>query len=249
MTLQTLFQIIVKGGAGSGNWVHPGDPPNRGGSGRGGGLGAVGLDSSSSLEERKRTVGYIRTSGEEYARMDNSHAALEKNQEKLNAHYNIANKCGSGGIDCDALKDYTGYNYQNINGLLRKGEEDITNVSKQKDRVKGIDNALDKLPRTPKNMKVFRGVSNNVANNMTVGDTVVDKGFMSTSLNKRFGSAWSGAVAIEIRVPKGSKGAYLGTISNQGNNESEFLLPRGSKLKVLSKTAPPKSRIIAELVQ
>ena len=56
---------------------------------------------------------------------------------------------------------------------------------------------------------------------MLVGKVFSDKGFMSTSLEK--GNAFGGGDLLEISVPKGSHGAYVGHISSAGHYETEVL--------------------------
>lgn len=47
------------------------------------------------------------------------------------------------------------------------------------------------------------------------GKIISDAGFMSTSLDR--GSAFGGDLLLEIDVPQGSKGAYVGDIASAGH--------------------------------
>ena len=64
-----------------------------------------------------------------------------------------------------------------------------------------------------------------------IGAVFTDNGFMSTSLAQE--DAFGGAVQLEIEVPKGAKGAYVGYISQQGHAESEVLFDMGQYIKIL----------------
>ena len=65
-----------------------------------------------------------------------------------------------------------------------------------------------------------------------MGKVILDKGFMSTSTIK--GKEFGGEVRLEILVPAGSKGAYLGNgVSVVGEGESELLFDKGSRLKII----------------
>lgn len=68
--------------------------------------------------------------------------------------------------------------------------------------------------------------------NMLVGRVISDRGFMSTSLERN--SAFGKGMLLEIEVPKGSHGAYVGDISAAGHYESEVLFDAGQKMRIIS---------------
>ena len=87
-----------------------------------------------------------------------------------------------------------------------------------------------------------------------VGQTFVDKGFVSTALavaetenfhtNPNTGKSMD-AVSVEIMVPKGSRALYLGVLpkgKDWYNNNSELLLNRNTRFRVVSTDKKPGKR-------
>lgn len=78
---------------------------------------------------------------------------------------------------------------------------------------------------------VYRGFKNTVTplNNLKVGETFVDKGVMSTTFKVnetfRFGDD-----VMAIRVPKGTRGTFVGNMTEVSVNEAELMLPPGTTL-------------------
>ncbi len=68
-----------------------------------------------------------------------------------------------------------------------------------------------------------------------IGKTYVEKGFSSTSVllkgTKDFGEATP--IRLEIKVPKGARGAYIDEYSKFRGKEYEFLLDRNTKFKII----------------
>ena len=134
-----------------------------------------------------------------------------------------------------AVWAYTGSAYSDINATLRgltNGflSEDNRNCALQ------IHSALDKS-RIPCDCVVYRGMSaaalgslEKLTDRELVGKVYTDNGFMSTSLSCE--DAFRGAVLLEIAVPKGAKGAYVGYISHHGHSESEVLFDMGQYLQI-----------------
>jgi hypothetical protein len=169
------------------------------------------------------------------------------------------------GSQRQALSDYSANEqYTAINNHLRHGKD----IGKAAETLKGVDEAFDSPDAVLKeDVTVYRGVRANFfekqgldVNNL-VGTTITDKGFMSTTIDagitKRFlkdaghGEDLGGAV-IEIRVPKGSKGIYMGQGLSQFSTEAELLMPRGTSLQFTKASAPDargRVRLVAELVE
>jgi len=127
-----------------------------------------------------------------------------------------------------AIYDYTGYEYhRNINSVLR-GLEPVF-AEGNVNRVNQITEALNKSCVT-ENITVYRGVDKVALGaykdspQRLIGQTITDKGFMSTSLSPE--GAFDGPVNYIIQVPKGTSGAYVGDISQWGHKEAELLLNR-----------------------
>jgi len=99
----------------------------------------------------------------------------------------------------------------------------------------------------PENITVYRGVEAEVAaalfgDDLTkvVGAEIIDKAYMSTTAVKDWSAAFAkarsgeSAVVLEIVVPKGSSALHVGSsIEATFAGELEFLLPRGTRLRVV----------------
>lgn len=227
MSLESLI-YHYKGSAGSGDWAHKGRPPRRGGSGGGGGLSTIGLDSTSSPEQRRGVSRVVRTAVPKYD------AFIE--------HYNLKDLCNKKAEECHGLKVYSGSNYSDINKSLRKQETDYpnipsTNLSANEVAIAAMDKAFDTFPKVPKDVKVYRHVSPEVISKMTQGTVFKDHAYVSTTITPGDGN-------IEIRIPKGSKGIFIDDISSYPG-ENELLLNRGSRFRILKND---KSGVVAELI-
>lgn len=137
------------------------------------------------------------------------------------------------------VRIYTGSTYQSMNAYLRglKTAEDVGQRI-----VKYVDwcaSALEKA-NTPRDMIVRRGDNYNMLKDLGVdfskgnlenikGSLVESKAFLSTSPDPRGG--FDKDIEYVIKIPKGSQGMYVDSISrNEGENE--FLLNRGGKFIV-----------------
>jgi hypothetical protein len=155
-----------------------------------------------------------------------------------------------------AVDDYQGIGYAALNRHLRDGGSPndpappatasrYANALPVAVQTRDLDAALGKTP-TDRDLITFRGssapdVAERVANN--VGGTFTDKAYQSTSLDKNIARefqvppegvlpAGHSSLLWEVHVPKGSRGAFLPG-SAEGDEESEFLLPRDSKFRIL----------------
>ncbi|MCY9658129.1 ADP-ribosyltransferase [Paenibacillus chondroitinus] len=122
----------------------------------------------------------------------------------------------------NAIVDYTGSDYQEINENLRNGYSEPIIDKKIEDISSGLQKFDLKEP-----VKVFRGLSHNIFKGFAAADLigvkVTDPAFMSTSLLAK--EAFSGKVQIELRLPPGTYGAPVISISSFPA-EYEFLLDR-----------------------
>ena len=134
-----------------------------------------------------------------------------------------------------AVRSYTGTAYANINATLRGIEQrfddgnDICAIT--------LHQSLGKA-ELPCDCTVYRGTSNKalgalrfLPDSMIVGKTIMDEGFMSTSLNPS--DAFGGDILLEIDAPSGSHGAYVGSISSAGHHESEVLFDAGQIMTIV----------------
>jgi hypothetical protein len=151
--------------------------------------------------------------------------------------------------EISALKIYTGEAYASINKDLRNHKGKI--VDEENDphflTVMNIDAALQR-GRTGRAMVVSRQLSGDVPG-LEKGAIFRDHGYMSTSVGGKFDAPTGKTqVQMNILVPKGSKGGFLSM--SKYPDEKEFLLPRGSRLKIVdSKTKDGVKHVYAHLIQ
>lgn len=137
------------------------------------------------------------------------------------------------------VRIYTGSTYQSMNAYLRgvKTAEDVGERI-----VKYVDwcaSALEKAS-TPRDMIVRRGDNYNMLKDLGIdfskgnlenikGSMVESKAFLSTSPDPRGG--FDKDIEYVVKVPKGSQGMYVDSIS-QHEGEKEFLLNRGGRFVI-----------------
>lgn len=136
-----------------------------------------------------------------------------------------------------------------VNYYLRTGQT-AGNLSENqtRDLVTKLDAAIEKS-KMPEDVIVYRGVPDEAAVGWKVGAVIQDKGYVSTSLSEKQTKIYavptlhSTAAVMEIRVPKGSSGAYMGV--NKRSPDMEVLLPRETKIRIVGKE---NGRYIGEIV-
>jgi hypothetical protein len=144
-------------------------------------------------------------------------------------------------IDLDAAEEravevYTWSGYARINGGLRKAPDEISVGNKN--HIRNLNSAIAKGKPTDIDVIGFRGVGGPVAAQMKPGTVFADKGFVSTSFSHSVaesfapsgGRAGTGKV-LEIHIPKGSRGVYVGRVV-PARSEMEFLLPRNARFRI-----------------
>ena len=134
-----------------------------------------------------------------------------------------------------AIYDYTtdAY-YPNINNVLRGIESSYAPGNAA--RVEQITNALNKATIAD-DIVVYRGVGRDalgafkdLPNNQLVGKVLEEKAFMSTSLVPE--GCFAKPITYVIKVPQGTKGAFIENLSMYGSQEVELLLNRGQKMVI-----------------
>lgn len=125
--------------------------------------------------------------------------------------------------------------YENINNTLRHpstSQFDPGNLERTSQIHAGLSQAS-----LPCECMVHRGTScdfldkyRNSPENVLIGKLLPERGFMSTSLNEK--DHFGGEVILHIHVPKGAQGAYIGSISNKKDIESEVLFDCGQMLRI-----------------
>lgn len=147
----------------------------------------------------------------------------------------------------DKIYDYTGSAYTIYNGILRHPENyELSTIRYYKAHTDLCQSGLLKNA-IDEDIQVYRGISNtrvfaeifgvtkdelldksNWSN--FIGMEYDDKGFTSTGIFWEDG--WDKEVKATILLPKGSHGMYVDPMSSHGG-EKEFLLPAGTKFKIL----------------
>ena len=157
--------------------------------------------------------------------------------------------------DISALKEYSDGSYTAINGAERfeKDSEAYKKVCRQYgvenlDRYKkisdNISTAISKFDldediithRYVTNVDYITGSTSNLeALSKSIGGQYTEKGFFSTCIfeNQTKGFGGKTPIHIEVRVPKGSKGAYINEFSEKKNMEFEFLLDKGTSFNIV----------------
>lgn len=153
--------------------------------------------------------------------------------QDLIRYYDLTSNCDV--IDCEALNMYTHSGYDVVNRKLRFGSyADSAYEFEWKDAevnklLTGLDKSFQNAPTVPSNLIAYRGVNSRLFDNLAVGDSFTDKGFVSTSIDPaQTMSGWQ----MEIRIPAGTKGIYIEQVSNVAS-EMELLLNRGTRFRVL----------------
>ncbi|WP_187364856.1 minor capsid protein, partial [Nosocomiicoccus massiliensis] len=145
--------------------------------------------------------------------------------------------------DLKAIKEYTGTRYDLMNTLLREGPQSQLDRGIPQysiDRYfKMIENTKEAISHyeTEDDLKVFRGIRGSLpfTEELKPGDiTIIDKAFMSTSLDEEVTKKFMDeeGILFEIDIPKGIKtGSYMEDVA-YFDNEHEFLLQPNTKFKV-----------------
>lgn len=165
----------------------------------------------------------------------------------------------------EALRGYTGSRYGPMNNTLRtyKGRR----VTKE---IEAMDAAIEAAARTPEDLVAVRttslrqlGITKGTVTaddvKALVGQEFVDYGYMSATLSRQVTIDRTSNVRLNIEVRRGSKGAYVSgsnttpksqVISEVGRGETELILARGSRLRVLAvRKAGSGWQVDAELIQ
>ena len=134
-----------------------------------------------------------------------------------------------------AIGDYTSqtehYNYAYYNNILNNNWEGEQLDEEATERIKLIDKAIDGST-IDEDMYVYR--AGDIAYIDDKGE-IMSKGYMSTSLFNGVESYTDSPDIFKIRVPKGTKGLYIGGNTMSWVQEYEVLFGRNTILKVLGK--------------
>lgn len=152
--------------------------------------------------------------------------------------------------ELDAIEMYTGDAFAEINRYLYKGHDQgvDANMANEIGRmVDALDSAFEET-QAPFPFTVYSGLSARYsARKIKAGEEYVFRGYLSTSLSHDV--AISGftdsaePVVLQIEVNEGDKAIFVDNISSV-DGELETILPRGSKIKVISGPHPLPWNII-----
>lgn len=134
--------------------------------------------------------------------------------------------------EVDGIKCYTSSGFIGMNRILRTDEKNDPKQAFYDKKIAGATSALMKSS-APCDMSVVRDVGEDQAKFFEgkEGETYTQKGFSSTTINSEgAGFGDYDGVRMHIKVPKGSKGAYVEKIGIEG--EHEWLMPPRAKFRV-----------------
>ena len=204
------------------------------------GYGIVGADSAESVAEAiEHTKGFLnffsKTDAETWAK---------------NAFNSWKNALPADEVN--AIWKYTGDEcYENINAVLRGLEPAYEGNNAR--YVELLSQAINKT-NLPENVVLYRGTTKamlgdlkNLPVEQWVGKNISDKAFMSTSLLSE--GAFNKELNLIIKAPKGSKGAFIGEMS-QYPSEVEVLLNKGQQMIITDvlESSATKTTIVVELL-
>jgi hypothetical protein len=141
--------------------------------------------------------------------------------------------------ELEAVKAYQGHQYGPINDFLRERRADI--IPEVQKHIPHLESATSKSTIN-KDIRLYRGIRLDFGVDVhgLVGSTITDKGFASTSLNRKVARNF-GELTIEFTAKAGTRGLAVHKANTNAFlmfgiplKESEVLLPRGSSLKILS---------------
>jgi hypothetical protein len=150
------------------------------------------------------------------------------------------------GFQADSFKKvvrtYQGAYGREINEALR---DPLISEEQWQDDIDGLDNAIKAAPGVSEPTIVYRGIRGNgldFFNSLKSGDVFQDKGFISTTLDTQVAFDFASAgnlyegIVMKIKLPIGSKGLFPAGVTGLdfAGYESEFILPRDSKLKIVN---------------
>jgi hypothetical protein len=178
-----------------------------------------------------------------------------ENLVDIEKHYEVCKKISNNDVSFEEIKNHTNnilennhitditfYSYIGAN-LLNRFLRNNTSYQMSKfyyDRLVGLTKALEKAPQLEQDYQVYRFINDDdFLQKLKVGDTFVDKGFLSSTRDPFYSSGISGTfglILIKINLKKKIKGSGL-FIEHFSlfPKEEEFLIPPFTKLKLVSK--------------
>lgn len=147
----------------------------------------------------------------------------------------------------DAIDAYTYRGHIDMNQYMRNGKKVSKDIIKD---TENLEKAIDKMPPLPKDTVLYRAVDlkslgidpMDLTEDMTtdafqylVGTPIIDKGFMSTTVNPDMRTVKFASARLNIEAPAGTQGIYLESVT-QVKTEMEYLLAPRTRLEIYSVT-------------
>jgi hypothetical protein len=173
----------------------------------------------------------------------------KENDKALQIFYDKANYSKE---ELHGIKEYSDELFFDINKYLyaNKGEVDFRQRAKTNkgsrqfevmQAIAEIDSAMEKST-APYEFHAYSGLDDSYdISGLERGKQYIFTGYRSTSIDfEKAGSRSAdqrdkkGAAVLQIKVPTGARGMYIGHLSSR-KDEKEFLLPRNSKIKIVGK--------------
>lgn len=177
-----------------------------------------------------------------------------KEQEALKVSkelYNFYNRQSFDKDEIEALEWYTAEGYESVNRYLYKGHDEGTDNKKSakiEQTIEALDEAFEHT-EAPFKYTVYTGLSERYkAENFKAGSEYIFRGYVSTTLDffTSVSMFTQGGILLQVDIEKGQKSIYVdGVSSNTG--EMETLLPRGSRLRVISGPHPIHAEAIVDV--
>jgi hypothetical protein len=174
-----------------------------------------------------------------------SPAQREEIQRQSDTVYNRLTR-----VQKTSLSEYTTSEHKHINGALY-GIEPMTPFIK--DSISNIEAAMDKFA-VENNMSVYSGTNKKHYENWKVGEIKTIEGYLSTSITKKHAELFykreekmgNIPLMLEVRVPTGARGLYIGDNTGFKQPQNEFLLGKGLQYRVIDNTG---EKIILEIIK
>lgn len=129
-----------------------------------------------------------------------------------------------------AIKAYTGSAYEMMNDCQRYGRDCTTQAESL------IARAQSAMRPATRDFTVLRRAKfPNWDPSQHIGDTIQDKGFLSTSIRP---GVWAGNIKYQIHIKKGTPGAFVRDISMH-SHEDEWLVAHSVKFKIIRAVKDP----------
>ena len=145
-----------------------------------------------------------------------------------------------------AISAYEGRTAYDMNEALRDNQ---ISDDGYKAIFESLDKAIETAPPLSEELVTYRGVKGNGLDffeKLKVGDTWEDKGFTSTTIDPGVAQQFGGSlpyyegIVFRMKLPAGTKGIFPSGYHEPmygwqaDTSEAEFLLPRGSKFKIVA---------------